>query len=115
MVLRLSRHRVHISAITVIELDPGYALLLQRPSPDRRAHIDKARRAYIRELDQVWPVDAGVAVIAAQIMVLAPHPSGSPRHSRQHLESRQERLARWRLDVLTAATALSARMPLIDS
>ncbi|MBI5083784.1 MAG: hypothetical protein HZB13_04205, partial [Acidobacteria bacterium] len=49
------------------------------------------------------------------IMAILPDPPTSPRRSHRLAEPRQERLARWRFDVMIAATALVARMPLIHN
>jgi predicted nucleic acid-binding protein len=66
-------------------------------------------------LGTVWPVDTRVAVVAAEIMALVPHPPAPPRRSHRLAETRQERLSRWRFDVMIAATALVNRMTLIHN
>ena len=111
----LSRHRVQISAVTVLERIRGYSLLWRRAAGDRRGRIETARVAYLSELGIVWPVDGAVAVVAGEIMALLPDPPTPPRRSHQLAESRQERLARWRFDGMIAATALVARMPLVHN
>jgi predicted nucleic acid-binding protein len=70
---------------------------------------------HLTRLGRVWPPDAAIAVVAGEIMALLPEPPTPPRRSHQLVESRQERLARWRFDGMVAATALVARMPLIHN
>lgn len=111
----LSRHQVHVSAVTVIERIRGYALLSRRAHENRRERIEAARIAYLGALGRVWPVDGAVAIVAAEIMALLPHPPTPPRRAHQLAESRQERLVRWRFDGMIAATALVAQMALIHN
>ena len=111
----LSSHPAHVSAVTLLERVRGYALLWRRAGEQSRARIESARIAYLGALGPVWPVNATVAVVGAEIMALLPHPATPPRRAHQLAESRQERLARWRFDELIAATALIARMPLIHN
>ena len=109
----LSHHEVHISAVTVMERVRGYSLLWRRAGEGGRERIEAARIAYLATLGRVWPLDGAVAVVAGEIMALRPDPPTPPRRSHRLVESRQERLARWRFDAMIAATALVARMPLI--
>jgi predicted nucleic acid-binding protein len=111
----LSRHPLHVSAVTVLERSRGYSLLWRRAQEERRQNIESARIAYLTALGPVWPLDGAVAVVAGEIMSLLPDPPTAPRRSHQLVESRQERLARWRFDAMIAATALVARMPLIHN
>jgi predicted nucleic acid-binding protein len=111
----LSRHEIHISAVTVMERVRGYSLLWRRAEEGRRERVEAARIAYLTKLGRVWPLDGAVAVVAGEIMALLPDPPTPPRRSHQLAESRQERLVRWRLDGMIAATALVARMPLIHN
>ncbi len=111
----LRRHRMHVSTATVIERIRGYALLWRGAEEPRRAAIEAARLAYLEQLGRVWPLDAGTAVIGGELLALLPHPSTPPRRAHQLMESRQDRQARWRFDVLIAATALAARMRLIHN
>jgi hypothetical protein len=73
------------------------------------------RVAYLGELGRVWAVDAGTAVVAAEIMALVPEPPSPPRRAHRLAESRQERLVRWRLDAIIASTALVGEMLLIHN
>lgn len=111
----LSRHRVHISAITVLERSRGYSLLWRRAPNNRKEGIESARLAYLSELGRVWPLDGAMAVVAGEIMALHPDPPTPPRRSHLLAESRAERLSRWRFDGMIAATALVARLPLIHN
>jgi len=111
----LSRHEIHISAVTVMERVRGYSLLWRRAEEGRRERIEAARVAYLTKLGRVWPLDGAVAVVAGEIMALLPDPPTPPRRSHQLAESRQERLARCRFDGMIAATALVGRMPLIHN
>ena len=111
----LSRHPVCVSSITVVERVRGYALLAQRAHKARAKEIEAARMTYLGGLGRVWPVDAAIAVVAGEIMALVPHPPTPPRRAHRLVESRQDRLVRWRFDGMIAATALVAEMPLIHN
>ncbi len=77
--------------------------------------MDRARLDYLADLGFVWPMEQGVASIAAEICALLRQPPTPPKQSHQFLESRQERLARWRADTMIAATALATDMLLIHN
>jgi predicted nucleic acid-binding protein len=111
----LLHFEVHVSAVTVLERVRGYSALWRRADSARRGWIEAARLAYLSNLGTVRHVDAGVAVVAAEIMALLPDPPTPPRRSHQLAETRQERLARWRFDAIIAATALVSGMPLIHN
>jgi|SRR5579871_4416776 len=111
----LSIHPVHVASITVMERIRGYALIASHSHQPKRDAVERARTAYLSRLGHVWPVDAAVAVVAAEIMALLPLPPTPPRQRHKQIESRQERLARWRFDCMIAATALVAAMPLIHN
>ncbi len=115
MLLYLERHPVHVSAITVFERVRGYALLAQDESLSKRQAVERARLDYLADLGSVWAVDQGVASIAAEICTLLRQPPTPPRRAHQFVESRQERVARWRADTMIAATALAADMLLIHN
>src|ERR1039457_6160561 len=110
----LSRHPVHVSAVTVVERIRGYALLWQRARAGR-AEVEAARIAYRAGHGRVWPPDGAISIVAGEIMALLPDPPTPPRRAHKLVESRQERLVRWRFDVMIAATALVAGMPLIHN
>lgn len=111
----LRHHQVNVSVVTIVQRIRGYALLWQRAAEDRRAAIEAARVAYLRQLGRVRGLDAGTAVVAGELMALLPQPPTPPRRAHQVVESRQERLARWRFDILIAATALVTRMRLMHN
>jgi len=111
----LSRHEVHVSAVTVLERIRGYSILWQSVDRSRRAQIESARIAYLSRPARVWPLDSAVAVVAAELMAAVPDPPTPPRRSHKLAESRQERLSRWRFDQMIAATALVAGMRLVHN
>ena len=112
----LERHPVHVSAITVFERVRGYAQLARDASlSSKRQEVERARLDYLADLGYVWPVDQGVASIAAEICALLPQPPTPPVRRHQFVESRQGRLARWRADTMIAATALATDMLLIHN
>ncbi|MGA2594188.1 MAG: hypothetical protein ABSH32_30170 [Bryobacteraceae bacterium] len=104
---------MHVSAITVMERMRGFALLLERAAPQRRADVESARQGYLDSLGLVRPVDATVAMFAAELAALLPQPPSPSKRAHRIAESRQERLFRWRCDILIAATALVANLPLV--
>lgn len=111
----LALHPVYVSAMTVLERMRGYLLLLERSTAERRVRIQTARAAYLRELRNVLPLDTAVALVAAGITALLPDPPSPPKRSHRLVESRQERLVRWRFDIVIAATALVAALPLVHN
>ena len=111
----LARHQVHVSAATVIERVRGYGLLWRACPESDRARIEKARLAYLRQGRHVWPIDAAVAVIAGEIIALVPNPPTPPVRGHKAAESRVDRLARWRFDVIIAATAIARNIRLVHN
>jgi len=111
----LSHYEIHLSAVTVLERIRGYALLWRRAEAVSRERIEAARVAYLRNVGKVEPLDGAAAVVAGEIMALIPEPPTPPRRSHQLMESRQERLTRWRFDGMIAATALITRLALIHN
>ncbi len=111
----LLHHEIHISAVTVTERIRGYALLWRRSEAINRERIEAARVAYLANLGKVEPLDGAAAVVSGEIMALIPEPPTPPRRSHRLMESRQERLARWRFDGMIAATALITRLALIHN
>jgi predicted nucleic acid-binding protein len=86
-----------------------------RPGNAAREQIGGVRIAYLSELARVIPLDGSVGIVAGEIMALLPHPPTPPRNAHRFVESRQERLVRWRFDCMIAATALVAGMMLIHN
>lgn len=112
----LESHPVHVYAVTVFERVRGYALLAREAStPSRLQQVERARLDYLADLGIVWPVEQAVASIAAEICALLRQPPTPPKRKHKFVESRQERLARWRADTMIAATALAADMLLIHN
>jgi len=111
----LSMHQVHVSAVTVVERIRGYALLARRAPHHRLEAIETARVAYLSELGRIWPLDGAIGIVAGEVMAILPSPPTPPRRAHQLVESRQERLVRWRFDAMIAATALVTRMTLIHN
>jgi predicted nucleic acid-binding protein len=107
------RHLMHVSAITVMERMRGFALLLERDAPERREDVEMVRQDYLDSLGVVRPVDATVALYAAELAALLPQPPSPRKRAHRIAEVRQERLFRWRCDILIATTALVAGMPLV--
>ena len=52
-------------------------------------------------------------MFAAELAALLPQPPSPSKRAHRIAESRQERLFRWRCDILIAATALVANLPLV--
>ncbi|MGA3239030.1 MAG: hypothetical protein ABSG03_22350 [Bryobacteraceae bacterium] len=111
----LALHQVYVSAVTVLERSRGYALLWRSAPEERRSAIEARRIAYLGQLGRVLALDSATAVVAGEIMALIPQPPTPPRRSHSLVESRSDRLSRWRFDATIAATALVARAPLIHN
>jgi predicted nucleic acid-binding protein len=86
-----------------------------RSAKEKREPIEAARIAYLSAMGRVWPLDGAIVVVAAEIMAMLPDPPTPPRRAHRLTESRQECLSRWRFDGMIAATALVARLPLINN
>jgi hypothetical protein len=111
----LSRHPLHVSAVTVFERVRGYAILARRSRGPVLAEIEHAREEYLADPGYVVPIGRVVATIGAEICALIPQPASPVRRSHRGVESRADRLARWRNDALIAATALAEDMVLIHN
>jgi predicted nucleic acid-binding protein len=74
----LSRHEVHVSAVTVMERIRGYSLLWRRAEESHRKHIELARIAYLARAGHVWPLDGAIAIVAGELMALIPDPPTPP-------------------------------------
>jgi predicted nucleic acid-binding protein len=110
----LAHYPIHVSAVTVMERVRGFAWAW-RKTPGRRAILESARTAYLSALGTVHPVDTAIALLAAEVTALIPHPVTPPVRSHRESESRGERLVRWRNDILIAATALANDMLLLHN
>jgi predicted nucleic acid-binding protein len=108
---------VHVSAVTVVELMRGYLVAETEAEPERSGIRQQFTEAYTDSLTltKILPFGLDEALIAAQLMALVPN-APSPAHRPHRLaESRQQRLARWRFDIMIAATALVYNLPLIHN
>lgn len=90
-------------------------MLWRAADQKRRAMIETARVAYLESARSVLPIDSATAVVAGEIMALVPEPPTPPKRSHRRVESKSERLARWRFDGIIAATAMVAGMTLIHN
>lgn len=108
---------VHVSVITVMERMRGYFLAMRSANPTLAGAMSKAAEVYVASLrsTQVLPLDLDVAPVASQLMALFPNAPTPPRRSHRDTESRQDRLSRWRFDIMIASTALVHNMPLIHN
>ncbi len=114
-----ARSFICISVVTVLERVRGYALAWERADPSRRPQVNQDRLDYLASLEEpgvkVLALSVAEMVVAGQLMALWPTPPSPPRRSHRRVESRQDRLSRWRFDILTAATALVAGLPLVHN
>jgi predicted nucleic acid-binding protein len=108
---------VHVSAITVVERVRGYLLAQEQADAARISMIRHLTEAYLLSLrsTKVLPFMLEEALLAAQLMALLPIAPSPPRRTHRGTESRQDRLSRWRFDIMIAATALVYDMPLIHN
>lgn len=112
----LELHPVFVSAVTVIERMTGYNLAIREAATsEARDRLGQRRSAYIGDPNRVLPVDATVAAVAAELLVMVPDPPTPPRRTHRAAESRNDRLARWRFDCLVAATALTNEMTVMHN
>jgi predicted nucleic acid-binding protein len=96
----------------------GYWMLLARAAPSNRPVIEGSIEEYLEHLDsecEVLDFDLRSALISAELMALHPNPPSPPRRSHRGAETRQDRLSRWRFDIMIAATALVHGLPLIHN
>jgi len=88
--------------------------LHMRKAPGRRRTRHDHRRSENRRTTLTLPSFLQRAKrLTAELMALCPTPPSPPRRSHPRVESRQERLSRWRFDILIAATAMVTGFPLI--
>ncbi len=109
---------VFVAAATVTEHVRGFALLAERHAETPRGEIIAvARDRYLEQIAsgavQVLPASRTEALVAAQLAVLVPFSPKPPHREGSFVESRPDRLARWRSQISIAAAALAAGMPLI--
>lgn len=109
------RHLVYISAVTVLERLTGFGLAMAQATPERAVWIRSLRDVYDQTPARILPVGHAVARAAAELMCLAPHPPSPPVSAHRRTESKSSRTARWRFDVLIAATSLVHGLPLVHN
>lgn len=109
------RHLVYISVVTVLERLTGFGLAIARATPERAVWIRSLRDAYDQTPARILPVQHAVARAAAELMCLVPVPPSPPVSAHRRTESRASRVARWRFDVLIAATSLVQGLPLVHN
>jgi len=109
--------RIHLCPLTVVERMRGYWILLRSMIGKERA-VELAIQEYLRHLREQCAVlnfDVECALLSATLMALYPAPPSPPQRSHRMAESRQDRLSRWRFDIMIAATALVNGLPLIHN
>jgi predicted nucleic acid-binding protein len=110
---------VYVAVISVVERARGYFLARDRCPPPRRVEIERYMMAYVQSLSvpptRVLDLTTAVGLLSAQMMSMLPAPPSPPVRSHRLTESRQDRLSRWRFDIMIAATALVHDMPLIHN
>jgi predicted nucleic acid-binding protein len=108
-----------VSVMTVLERVRGHLLAELHAEPSRRALMEQKTREYWRSVGSggtnVLGFTTHAAVVSAQLMALLPTAPSPPRRAHRGTESRQDRLSRWRFDIMIAATALLNRLPLIHN
>lgn len=109
------RHLVYVSAVTVLERLTGFGMALAQATPERAGWIRSLRDLYDQTPARVLPVHHGVAQAAAELNCLVPIPPSPPMSAHRRTESRGTRTARWRFDVLIAATSLIQGLPLVHN
>lgn len=102
----MRERQIAVSAITILERIRGFSLARERAEPSRWRILDEARLSYLSAPRTILPVDGAVAVISGELMALLPQPPSPPKRNHRGQENRAERLARWRFDIMIAATAL---------
>jgi len=110
---------VFVAVVTVMERARGYFLARSRCAPARRMEIESKMLAHIQSLNvspsRVLNLTTAIGLLSAQMMTMMPAPPTPPVHSHRLIESRQDRLSRWRFDIMIAATALVHNLPLIHN
>ena len=114
----LQQFPLHLCPLTVVERMRGYWMLLLRSIPSKQHEVEHAMaeyRIHLHDDCNVLPFDSDCALISAELMALHSSPPSPPQRSHQAAESRQDRLSRWRFDIMIAATALVHNLPLIHN
>ena len=111
----LERYPLFVSAVTVIERLNGYNLALRKADGQKQDLLRQRRASYVGDPERVLAMDLSVAAIAAELLAWVPDPPSPPKRSHLGAESRAARLARWRFDVIVAATALANRLPVMHN
>ena len=109
------RHLVYVSAITVMERLTGFGIALAQATPERAGWIRSMRDSYDQTPARVLPVHHAVARAAAELICLAPDAPSPPVSAHRRAESKAGRIARWRFDVMIAATSLVQGIPLVHN
>ena len=108
-----------VSVMTVLERMRGHLLAELHAEPSRRALMEQKTREYWRSVGSggtnVLEFTSRAAVVSAQLLALFPTAPSPPQRSHRVAESRQDRLSRWRFDIMIAATALVNGLPLIHN
>jgi len=110
---------VYVGVISVLERAQGYFLARDRCTAPRRVEIERHMMAYVQSVrvspSRVLDLTTPIGLLSAQMMSMLPAAPSPPAHSHRLAESRQDRLSRWRFDIMIAATALVHHMPLIHN
>ncbi len=109
------RHLVFVSAVTIMERVTGFGIAMAQASPERAEWIRLMRDSYDQNPARVLPVHHGVAWAAAELICLVPSPPSPSVSAHRRTESKASRIARWRFDVLIAATSLVQGFPLVHN
>ncbi|SRR5579864_8960880 len=110
---------VYVAVAGVMERARGYFLARDRCEPARRVEIERRMLQYFGSVgvspSRVMDLTTTIGLLSAQLMSRLPAPPSPPAHSHKRTESRQDRLSRWRFDIMIASTALAHGLPLIHN
>jgi len=109
------RHLVYVSAVTVMERLTGFGSALAQATPERAGWIRSMRDSYDLTPARVLPVHYATAWAAAELICLVPVPPSPPVSAHRRAETKSSRMARWKFDVLIAATSLVQGLPLVHN
>jgi hypothetical protein len=96
----------------------GYWAMLKNRAATGHPEIEAAIQAYLLHLSdycEILNFTVRCAMVSAALIALHSDPPSPTLRSHRMRESRQERLSRWRFDVMIAATALHYNLPLIHN